>query len=31
MVVAERKDVFIKNWERTDTDGYLVPEYTKVN
>jgi hypothetical protein len=29
MVVAERKDVFIKNWERTDTDGYLVPEYTK--
>ena len=27
MVVAERKDIFIKQWERTDTDGFLITEY----
>lgn len=27
MVVAERKDVFIKKWERTNTNGYLKTEY----
>jgi hypothetical protein len=27
MVVAERKDSFIKKWERTNSDGYLVTEY----
>ncbi len=29
MVIAERKDSFIKQWDRTDTDGYLIPEYTQ--
>jgi hypothetical protein len=29
MVVAERKDPFIKAWDRTDTNGFLVPEYNK--
>jgi hypothetical protein len=28
MVVAERKDPFIKQWDRTDADGYLVTQYT---
>ena len=27
MVVAERKDSFIKKWERTDVDGYLITQY----
>ena len=27
MVVAERKDDFIKQWNRTDSDGHLIPEY----
>jgi len=27
MVVAERKDPFIKKWERTDADGYLITQY----
>ena len=27
MVVAERKDPFIKQWDRTDPDGFLIPEY----
>jgi len=29
-VIAERKDNFIKSWERTNTNGYLVTEYTKI-
>lgn len=29
MVVAERKDPFIKNWDPTDANGFLVPEYNK--
>jgi hypothetical protein len=28
MVVAERADPFIKEWNRTDSDGYLVTQYT---
>jgi len=31
MVVAERKDPFIKNWNRTDSNGYLNTQYTKDN
>jgi hypothetical protein len=27
MVVGERKDNFIKQWERTNPDGYLITEY----
>jgi hypothetical protein len=27
MVVGERKDTFIKKWERTDSNGYLKTEY----
>ena len=27
MVVAERKDPFIKKWERTDPNGFLIPEF----
>jgi len=27
MVVAERKDLFIKQWNRTDPNGFLIPEY----
>ena len=27
MVVAERKDPFIKQWDRTDPNGFLIPEY----
>jgi len=29
MVIAERKDQFIKEWDRTNSNGYLVTEYTK--
>ena len=29
MVVAERKDAFIKQWNRTNENGYLVTEYSK--
>jgi hypothetical protein len=29
MVVAERADSFIKQWDRTDNDGYLITEYTQ--
>ena len=28
MVVAERMDPFIKQWDRTDSDGFLITEYT---
>lgn len=28
MVVAERKDAYIKKWERTNADGFLITEYT---
>ncbi len=28
-VIAERKDPFIKSWERTNPNGYLITEYTK--
>jgi len=31
MVVAERKDPFVKNWNRTDSNGYLNTQYTKDN
>jgi hypothetical protein len=31
MVVAERKDPFVKNWDRTDSNGYLNTQYTKDN
>jgi hypothetical protein len=27
MVVADRQDSFIKQWERTDPNGFLIPEY----
>ena len=27
MVVAERKDSFIEQWDRTDSNGYLITEY----
>lgn len=27
MVVAERQDSFIKEWDRTDGEGYLVTQY----
>jgi hypothetical protein len=30
MVVAERKDSFIKKWERTDADGFLMTQYESV-
>jgi hypothetical protein len=29
MVVAERKDPFIKKWDRTDANGFLVTQYTQ--
>ena len=29
MVIAERKDSFIRDWNRTNADGYLVTEYTQ--
>ena len=29
MVVAERKDEFIKSWDRTNSNGFLVTEYSK--
>ena len=29
MVVAERMDPFIKQWDRTDSDGFLITEYTQ--
>ena len=29
MVVAERADPFIKQWDRTDNDGYLITEYSQ--
>ena len=31
MVVAERKDPFVKQWNRTDSNGYLNTQYTKDN
>ena len=27
-VIAERKDPFIKQWERSNANGYLITEYT---
>jgi hypothetical protein len=30
MIIAERKDLFIKQWERTNPDGYLITEYNNV-
>ena len=27
---SERKDSFIKQWNRTNSDGYLITEYTQV-
>ena len=27
MVIAERQDDFIKQWKRTDSNGYLTTEY----
>jgi uncharacterized protein YfkK (UPF0435 family) len=29
MVVAERKDALVKAWDRTNSDGFLVTEYTR--
>ena len=29
MVIAERADSFIKQWDRTNPDGYLITQYTK--
>jgi hypothetical protein len=29
MVIAERVDPFIKQWDRTNPDGYLITQYTK--
>lgn len=31
MVIAERADPFIKQWERTNPEGYLITQYTAVN
>jgi hypothetical protein len=31
MVIAERIDPFIKKWERTTSEGYLITEYTTEN
>jgi hypothetical protein len=31
MVIAERKDTFIKEWNRTDGDGELITEYDSLN
>ena len=31
MVIAERKDTFIKQWDKTNSDGYLITEYTKTD
>ena len=31
MVIAERKDSFIKKWNRTDPDGFLITQYTDEN
>lgn len=31
MVIAERKDPFVKQWNRTDSNGYLNTQYTKDN
>ena len=31
MVIAERADPFIKKWERTNPDGYLITQYTAEN
>jgi hypothetical protein len=30
-VIAERKDAFIKQWERTNANGYLITEYEGIN
>jgi len=27
IVVAERQDSFIKGWDRTDEEGYLITQY----
>jgi hypothetical protein len=29
MVIAERTDTFIKEWNRTNQDGYLITQYIK--
>jgi hypothetical protein len=31
MVIAERKDSFIKKWNRTDDNGFLITQYTDEN
>lgn len=31
MVIAERVDPFIKQWDRTDPNGYLITQYTEQN
>jgi hypothetical protein len=31
MVIAERKDKFIKKWNRTDDNGFLITQYTDEN
>jgi hypothetical protein len=31
MVIAERKDSFIKKWNRTDDNGFLITQYTNDN
>ena len=31
MVIAERKDPFIKKWDRTDNNGFLITQYTNEN
>jgi len=30
MVIAERKDADIKQWRRTNSEGYLVTEYSNI-
>jgi hypothetical protein len=30
MIIAERKDPFIKEWDRTNPDGFLITQYTSV-
>jgi hypothetical protein len=31
MIITEHKDSFVKNWDGTDSNGYLNTQYTKDN
>jgi hypothetical protein len=30
MIIAERKDPFIKEWDRTNTNGFLITQYNSI-